>query len=228
MALRAIDRIPRRLRQRPSTRKNASKRSEKRRDQIVRAAVRLFSEKGYHPTSMEDIANAANVSKGLIYLYFNDKNDVLFYALRFVLNLYDSYLTPALNENPLAMLRMALRGLCRLVNDHIPEHMLAYRSSKDLTPQQRLEIKTSELRIGRIFRACLEACIHKGIMIPVNIDIMMYQYIMVGHTWALKHWAFRDKYTLDEYLEASEQLLIATFLTPKGRRLFESLHAEAR
>ncbi len=176
---------------------------------------------------MEDIAGAAKTSKGLIYLYFKDKNDVLFYALRFVLEMYDSYVSPALSENPLAMLRMALRGLCRLVNDHVPEHMLAYRSTKDLTPQQRLEIKASELKISRVFRICLEACVRKGIMVPVIVDVMVYQYIMFGHMWALKNWAFRDQYTFSEYLEAGEQLLIAKFLTPKGKRLLKSLQTGA-
>jgi len=219
--------VSRQLRSRRSGPKLAGKRSERRRNQIVRAAVRLFSEKGYYPTTMADIADAAKVSKGLIYVYFNDKNDVLFYALRFVLDMYDSYVTPTLDQNPLAMLQMALRGLCRLVNDHIQEHMLAYRSSKDLTPPQRLEIKTGELKIARLFRACIESCVHNRTMNPMNIEVMVYQFVMFGHTWALKNWVFRDKCTLDEYAAAGEQHLIAPFLTPKGKRLFEPLRIEA-
>ena len=62
------------------------------------------------------------------------------------------------------------------------------------------------------------------VMQPLNLDIMVYQYIMFCHTWALKNWAFRDKYTFDEYLAEGERILIAAFLTAKGRRLFESLH----
>jgi len=227
MSVEDTGRIPSRPRSHRPGPKQGAKRSERRRNQIVRAAVRLFSEKGYYPTTMADIADAAKVSKGLIYVYFNDKNDVLFYALRFVLDMYDSYVTPTLDQDPLAMLQMALRGLCRLVNDHIQEHMLAYRSSKDLTPPQRLEIKTGELKIARLFRACLESCVQNRIMIPVNVEIMVYQYVMFGHTWALKNWVFRDKCTLDEYAAAGEQHLIAPFLTAKGKRLFEPLRIEA-
>ncbi len=207
---------------RPSRRHEAARRNEERRGQIVRAAVRLFSEKGYYPTTMEDIARTAKVSKGLIYLYFEDKNDVLFYALRFVLDMYDSYVTPLPARDPLEILRNALRGLCQLVNDHIPEHMLAYRSSKDLTARQRLDIKASELKIMRTLRSYLESCVSEGIVIPVDLDIMVLQYMMFAHTWALKNWVLRDNYSFEKYLAEGERALIGAFLTSKGRKLFEA------
>lgn len=205
------------------------KRSEKRRDQIVQAAVRLFAEQGYYQTTMDDIARAADISKGLIYLYFKDKNDVLFYTLRFVLEMYENDVAPTLahKDNPLATLRMALHGLCRLVSEHVQETVLAYRSSKDLSKRQRLAIKVGESKIGRVFRGCLEACVHERLMVPLNLDIMVYQYIMFCHTWALKNWAFRDKYSFEEYLAEGERILIAAFLTAKGRKLFEAQGARA-
>ena len=197
--------------------------SERRRDQIVRAAVKLFSDRGYFPTTIEDIANAVKVSKGLIYLYFKDKNDLLFYALRFVLERYDTEILPQLgrSDNPLAALRGALRAYCRLVNDYRFETELAYRATRDLPRKQRLHIKVLETKIWRGFRNYLEACIHRGVMVPVNLDIMAYQYIMLAHQWALKNWAFRDKYAFEDYLADGEKILIDNFLTKEGRKLSE-------
>ena len=205
-----------------------AKAGAKRRDQIVQAAVRLFSDHGYTETTMDDIATTANVSKGLIYLYFKDKNDVLFFTLRFVLEMYERDVEQALvhAENPLARLRMAFHGLGRLVSEHVRETVLAYRSSKDLAPRQRLEIKIRESKIGRSFRGCLEACVHQRLMVPLNIDVMVYQYVMFCHTWALKNWVFRDKYTFEEYLAEGERMLIAAFLTAKGRKLLAQLQRE--
>ena len=128
-------------------------------------------------------------------------------------------------DNPLKMLRMALHGLCRLVSEHVEETVLAYRSSKDLSKRQRLAIKVGESKIGRVFRGCLEACIHERLMVPLNLDVMVYQYIMFCHTWALKNWAFRDKYRFDEYLAEGERILISAFLTRKGRKVFQSQRA---
>ena len=51
-----------------------------RRDQIIAAAAECFARSGYHVTTMADIAEAAEVSKGTPYLYFPGK-EALFIAL---------------------------------------------------------------------------------------------------------------------------------------------------
>jgi AcrR family transcriptional regulator len=44
--------------------------------QIIQAAITLFSSKGYHATKMDDVAKQAKMSKGLIYFYFKNKEDL--------------------------------------------------------------------------------------------------------------------------------------------------------
>jgi len=46
------------------------------RNKIVDAAVKLFSELGYHRTSMDDIAKEANVAKGTLYYHFSGKGEL--------------------------------------------------------------------------------------------------------------------------------------------------------
>ncbi|HXR65237.1 MAG TPA: helix-turn-helix domain-containing protein, partial [Ktedonobacteraceae bacterium] len=48
-----------------------------RREEITKAAQDLFSRKGYHGTSVPDIARAAGISTGLIYYIFPSKEDIL-------------------------------------------------------------------------------------------------------------------------------------------------------
>ena len=50
------------------------------RDKILQSAAALFSQNGYHMTSMDDIVNESGLSKGAIYGYFKSKDD-LFLAL---------------------------------------------------------------------------------------------------------------------------------------------------
>ncbi|MGV3488359.1 MAG: TetR/AcrR family transcriptional regulator [Tuberibacillus sp.] len=50
---------------------------------IINAAMQLFSEKGVHATSMQEIADASNVSKGTIYTYFSSKDDLLLSIFNF-------------------------------------------------------------------------------------------------------------------------------------------------
>lgn len=45
---------------------------------IAQATIDLFYEKGMHQTSMDDIAKSAGVAKGTIYLYFKNKEEIMF------------------------------------------------------------------------------------------------------------------------------------------------------
>ena len=49
---------------------------ERRRQQIIVAAKRVFSEKGFSKTTMEDIAREAELSPGTLYLYFRNKDEL--------------------------------------------------------------------------------------------------------------------------------------------------------
>ncbi len=48
-----------------------------REEQITRAALRLFRQKGYHATSMQDIADAVGLYKGSLYHYIGGKEELL-------------------------------------------------------------------------------------------------------------------------------------------------------
>lgn len=50
---------------------------ESSRDRILATALELFGTRGYHTTSIEAVAGAAGVSKGLIYNYFSSKEQLL-------------------------------------------------------------------------------------------------------------------------------------------------------
>lgn len=54
-----------------------------RRQQIIEAALKVFSTKGFHKATNKDIAQAAGgISPGLIYWYFKDKEDLFFSIIR--------------------------------------------------------------------------------------------------------------------------------------------------
>jgi AcrR family transcriptional regulator len=63
---------------------NQEQRSERSKSQILDAALKLFSHKGYGATSVSDIADEAGVSKGNVYHHFDDKEAIF----RELLNVY--------------------------------------------------------------------------------------------------------------------------------------------
>ncbi len=61
----------------PRTREQFEEIRENRRKQILDAALETFASEGYAHSSIADIANEAEISKGLIYNYFESKEDLL-------------------------------------------------------------------------------------------------------------------------------------------------------
>ncbi len=51
--------------------------SADKRDRILKAAIKVFAKNGFYATRVSDIAKAAGVADGTIYLYFKNKDDVL-------------------------------------------------------------------------------------------------------------------------------------------------------
>lgn len=76
-----------------------------RRQDILQASLHLFAEKGFHGTSMRDIARAAGITEGLIYHYFAGKRDLF----RAIIEEY-SFL-PLLRTLPDLAGQLDLRGL---------------------------------------------------------------------------------------------------------------------
>lgn len=54
------------------------------RDRIVQSAVKLFAQRGFHATSVQEIVAEAKVTKGAFYHHFGSKDDVLFEIMEFL------------------------------------------------------------------------------------------------------------------------------------------------
>lgn len=65
--------------------------SEKRKNQILDAAMKTFSEVGFHKARMSDIADTSGLSKGSLYWYFDSKDSI-------ILNLLEKIFEPELND----------------------------------------------------------------------------------------------------------------------------------
>jgi AcrR family transcriptional regulator len=87
------------------TGRESSQTRRDRREDILQASLHLFADKGFHGTSMRDIARQANITEGLIYHYFASKRDLF----RAIIDEY-SFL-PLLRTLPDLAEQLDLRGL---------------------------------------------------------------------------------------------------------------------
>lgn len=93
----------------PKTKKQLTEIREKSRKKILDAAFELFATRGYHNTSVTQIAKLAGVAKGLIYNYFEKKEDMVHALIHDLLSEGDDFLIELLKlEDPKDQLKYML------------------------------------------------------------------------------------------------------------------------
>ncbi|WP_063126029.1 TetR/AcrR family transcriptional regulator [Nocardia fusca] len=155
-----------------------------REQQMLDAAVEVFSRKGFHETSMDAIAAEAEISKPMLYLYYGSK-DELFRAciqregLRFL-----ESVAPAGNPllSPHEQLRTALEGFLGFVDAHRNSWQVLYRQALG---QQAFasEIENARERVIELTAKLLESSA-KHAEPGTNFDIVAVAVIGAGEAIA--------------------------------------------
>lgn len=108
---------------------------QKRHQQIVDGACQLFFEKGYHPTTIRDIARACGMSMGQLYHYISSKDDVLYLVHKHMQNIWYEYLKNSDYEEakePVQKLLRALRQTLKFMSENRRLIQFIYSESKYL------------------------------------------------------------------------------------------------
>jgi AcrR family transcriptional regulator len=132
---------------------------EERHHRIVQAATSLFIRKGFHPTTIREIADAANMSMGLLYKYISSKDDVLFLVYK---ELNDQYVMALSSENireaanPVAKMKASLEVILELVRRDPQKYLFLYTESKFLNRSALKSILAMESKVVHHFREIIE------------------------------------------------------------------------
>ena len=129
----------------------------RRRSELTREAARLFAQKGYHGTSIGDLAKAMGVQKASLYSHIESKQDLLYDALRDGAAAFHG----ALDAIPEALpapekIRLALRGHLRIVSEQLDVATVWMQEWRYLEGERREEFlaerRRYEERIRELFR----------------------------------------------------------------------------
>jgi len=89
----------------------------RKRQRILRAATELFIQHGYRKTSVDEVAQKADVAKGTIYIHFKNKADMMVHAIAEEKKRYIVMLKPVLEAPPRERLKMYIRMALVLANE---------------------------------------------------------------------------------------------------------------
>ena len=128
-----------------------------RRAELSRHAARLFAEKGYHGTSVGDLAQALGVQKGSLYAHIGGKQELLYEAMREGADAFHHGLDRIPEDLPVTeRIRLALRAHLATVADQLDVATIFVQEWRNLEGEHREEIlgerRRYEDRIRALFR----------------------------------------------------------------------------
>jgi AcrR family transcriptional regulator len=105
-----------------------------RRQRLVRAALKVFTRKGYHGATVREIGRAAGFTQGTIYNYVRSKGDILYLVCDDKVRVHQEAVARAVERitDPALRLSTALHILVEAMHDHEETVLLVYRESHAL------------------------------------------------------------------------------------------------
>ena len=125
-----------------------------RRSELTREAARLFAERGYHGTSIGDLAQALGVQKASLYAHISSKQDLLYATMREGADAFHAALDAVPEEaSAVEKVRLAMRAHLRVVADQLDVATVFVREWRYLEGERRDEILEERRRYEERFRA---------------------------------------------------------------------------
>jgi AcrR family transcriptional regulator len=109
--------------------------TDERRSQLLELGIRLFSARRYEDISIEDVAEAAGISKGLLYHYFQNKREFYIETVRAASLKLRRLTQPDLTLPPYSRLPAAIDAHLNYIQEHGPVYTAIYRSGVTIDPE---------------------------------------------------------------------------------------------
>jgi 3-oxoacyl-[acyl-carrier protein] reductase len=183
---------------------------EKRREQIVLAAINLFARKGFHRATLRDLSEEAGISHGNIYDYVGTKEDIFFLLHEFMDQLATDALRRSIEniEDPLGKLRRMVRSEFNLMYQWADAILIIYQECHILDKPLLRELLKRESEHVRIYEIVLQECIKKGLLVDCNTKAVANLIKVMVDAWVLKRWDLRQQVT---QLEMEKSILDMVF-----------------
>jgi AcrR family transcriptional regulator len=183
------------------------------RDEILKAAARYFSRGGFRTTSMQDVAEALDVSRSSLYYHFTEKSDLLYEILLLVTEEFSAR-AQEIVEYPLSAsqrLNVLLRAALKLEVDNpgVPLMMIVRTDDGDsLKPEQRSQFVARRDEYEGYYRRLIDEGIDSGEFRPVNTKLTTFA--LLGMLEAFNGWFDPDgPQTSDEIADVFADLFLA-------------------
>lgn len=163
---------------------------ERRHEQICDAALRLFARKGYHQTSVREIAEAVNLSVGALYNYIKNKDDILLLVYHRIFSLFQGKMSEAMAKHgdPTSQLRAAIEATLKLYDEYQDLVLVLYQESHALRREALQQLFEVDRRYVSMLEVIIEAGNRVGRFVTGDANLAAIAILFLCAVWPLKRW----------------------------------------
>lgn len=160
----------------------------KKKQEILRSAAAVLADKGYQGTTMEEVAAKLLMTKGSMYYYFKNKDDLLYHCHQMIMELSLEQIKEVFNSdlNPVEKLRNAIKGHILLATSEKSMFMVMDKPNQHFSDIQLQEV----LELRKSYSHYFDKIIHQGIESQVfeQVDVRMVRMIILGALNWIQEW----------------------------------------
>jgi len=159
------------------TPKEREEQRELKRDALLLAAVRMFNERGFHATSLDDVAASLGVTKPVIYHYLGNKDQVLFECVHIGLRQMQDAADRAGRApgSGLERLKAFLRSYAEVIMADFGT-CVARTVEESMSPESRARFRAHKGEIDRALRDLIEEAVRDGSVACADVRLTAFTF----------------------------------------------------
>lgn len=199
---------------------------------IYQAAARIFHEKGYHATSINEIADAVQLTKAGLYYYIRGKQELLFGIMSYAMDQLEMHVLERARgeQDPETRLRTLITAHGRLITADSSALTILVNELEGLTHEQRREIVGRQRAYMDFIRSTLEALRAEGRL--RDIDSTVGAFSILGMVLWTSRWYRPDgRLSRDQVIDEIANIALGAVVAERGSQragtgFVETLHKE--
>ncbi len=185
---------------------------KKRREQMIKGAVSLFTEKGFHRTTTREIAKQSGFSIGTLYEYIGAKEDVLYLVCDAIYEEVRDRLKQYLGTNTSGVERLkeAVAAYFKVIDEMEDEVLVMYQETKSLPKEALKYVLQKEMEMNDMIEQIVRDCVEEDAIALTNEEIKMlaHNILVKGQMWTFRRWALQKEFTLEQYTQLQLKFLL--------------------
>ncbi|MDY0409518.1 TetR/AcrR family transcriptional regulator [Virgibacillus soli] len=183
----------------------------KRRQQMIKGAISLFKEKGFHRTTTREIAKESGFSIGTLYEYIRTKEDVLFLVCDAIYEQVRKRLEDTIQSDSPSIdnLIFVVKKYFVVMDEMQEEVIIMYQEVKSLKKPAQDYVLQKERDMVNMLKEAIVTCL-PDTLTELDAELLANNIFIQGQMWGFRRWILQKRFTLETYVDKQVQFLLSS------------------